>query len=150
MRLFSLLAALAATCSSALCTDPPAKEPVVVRPAKWWSDLNRISDGGGSTLKSTTKLISDAEEFAKAWNQLGLKGEAPTINFKDYVVVVVFRQSGVDFKLSGGLETDAKGHAKVVGPPAHRIATNAGWYSTTIGVFPRKGIVSIEGQKLGR
>jgi hypothetical protein len=62
--------------------------------------------------------------------------------------VVVFRESGVDFELQGGLATNSKGNARVVGLAAHWLATNAGWYSTTIGVFPRTGIVGVEGQKL--
>jgi hypothetical protein len=148
MRRFILFVLLAAAPSTGLCGNPPGKEKVI-RPVMWWSDLGRVSDGGGPAFKSTTKLIADAKEFTKTWNRLGLKGPVPRVNFKDYFVVVTFRESGIDFEVHGGLATDAKGAAKVVGFPAHHMATNAGWYSTTIAVFPRRGIVTVEGQKLG-
>jgi hypothetical protein len=148
MRFFIPLVILATTTSSDLAGAPPAKEKRVVQPALWWSDLGRKSDGSGPTFKATTRLISGAKEFATVWNQLGLKGEVPRVNFKDYLVVVDFRVSGIDFRPTGGLAIDPKGNAKLAGLPAHWIQTNAGWYSTTIGVFPRKGIVSVEGQKL--
>ncbi len=70
------------------------------------------------------------------------------MNFKDYIVVVVFRHDGVDFGGHGGLAVHADGEAKVVGWPVAYKATNAGWYSSTLAIFPRKGITSVEGQKL--
>ena len=148
MRLAILLSVLAVASPLAVRADPPAKEADVVRPVLWWSDLNRVSDGGGPAFKSTTSCITDAKAFAKAWDMLGTKRALPKVNFMDYFVVVVFRAEGVDFELTGGLVTDPKGNAKVVGRAAHHIVTNAGWYSTTIGVFPRKGIASVEGHKL--
>ena len=148
MRRFLLVVILAALASPGLYGDPPAKEKPVVRPVMWWSDLGRVSDGGGPAFRATTRLISDAKEFTKVWNQFGLKGPVPRVNFADYFVVVVFRESGVDFELHGGLAIDPKGNARVVGLAAHWLATNAGWYSTTIGVFPRTGIMSVEGHKL--
>jgi hypothetical protein len=148
MQTFILPVIMAAMPLPGLCGDAPAKESEVVRPVLWWSDLSRVSDGGGPALKSHTELLTDAKSFAKFWTKCEMKGAAPQINFKDYFVVVAFRESGVDFQLNGGLAVGGKGDAKVVGLPAHRIVTNAGWYSTTIGVFPRKAIVSVEGHKL--
>jgi len=128
--------------------DPPGKEPEVVRPVMWWSELGRVSDGGGPAMKSMTHCVTDAKGFAKEWDRLGVKGPMPRVNFKDYFVVVVFRESGLDFEITGGLATGPKGNAKVVGLPAHQLATNAGWYSTTLGVFPRRGIASVDWQNL--
>jgi len=129
--------------------DAPAKtEKLVVRPVLWWSDLKRVSDGGGAPLLSTITCVTDPKAFVKEWDRLGLKGTPPRINFKEYVAVVVFRVAGLDFEANGGLEVDPQGNAKVIGPDAFTILTNAGWYSTTIGVFPRRGISAIDGRKL--
>ena len=149
MRSAILFAVLAATSQLATRAEPPVgKEPPVARPVLWWSDLKRVSDGGGGVLPSTTACVTGPKEFAREWERLGLKGAPPKVNFKEYVVVVVFRVSGLEFEASGGLEVDPKGIAKVVGPNAFVIRTNAGWYSTTIGVFPRRGIMTIDGHKL--
>ena len=149
MRYAILLAVVGATAlPAARCQPPVGKEQQVVRPVLWWSDLKRVSDGGGGVLPATATLVTDPKGFAKEWDRLGLKGQPPKVNFKEYVVVVAFRVSGLEFEASGGLEVDPKGNAKVVGPHAFVIMTNAGWYSTTIGVFPRRGITTIDGQKL--
>ena len=148
MRTFFLLTILLSLPALALSAEPPIKEAkTTVRPALWWSDLNRFSDGGGEGVKPKTSLLTTTAELTKVWVEMKLKGELPKVNFKDYFVVVVLRVSGVDFD-NGGLATNDKGEAQVVGLPAHHIVTNAGWWSTTIGIFPRKGIVSVEGVKL--
>ena len=149
MRSAILLVVMFAAASLVARAEPPAgKEPLIVRPVLWWSNLKRLSDGGGGVLPATTTLVTDPKSFAKEWDRLGLKGQPPKVNFKEYVVVVAFRVSGLEFEASGGLEIDPKGDAKVVGPNAFVIMTNAGWYSTSIGVFPRRGITTIGGQKL--
>lgn len=149
MRRVIRLAALAAVLPLAARAEPPGGEVrPVVRPVLWWSDLKRVSDGGGGVLPATTAVVTDARAFAREWDRLGLKGPAPRVNFKEYVVVVAFRVSGLEFEARGGLELDPTGNANVVGPPAFVIGTDAGWYSTTIGVFPRRGVTAVGGQKL--
>ncbi len=129
-----------------LVQPPPKEKKKVVRPVLWWSDLGRVSDGGGGVIPARTEVAADADGFAKLWKTHKLPGVPPRVNFREYVVVSAFRVSGVDFSVSGGLAVDAKGNAAVVGTPAFIIATNAGQYSTTIGVFPRAGLERVEGQ----
>ncbi len=148
MRSLILLIVAVAIVAPTVSADPPAQQTPVLRPALWWSDLRRVSDGGGPALKASTRLVGDAKGFAEVWAQLGLKGQAPAINFKDYFAVLAFRRDGLDFQLLGGLAIDAAGDAKVVGLPAHPLVTNAGWYSSTLAVFPRTGVVSVDGHKL--
>jgi hypothetical protein len=77
----AVLLLLVAPLPPAVSGGPPAKEPRVVRPVLWWSDLGRISDSGGPAFKPTTRLITDARGFAKAWEQLGRpSGRMPNLS----------------------------------------------------------------------
>lgn len=146
-RAMLIILATAATVLLA-CSDPPRKEDRIVRPALWWSGLGRMSDGGGPAFPETCELVTDAEAFDKLWKKLGLKEAHPRINFKDYFVVVVFRPFGLDFELGGGLAVDERGDAQPRGMRLDADTMNSGVYSTTIGVFPRDGIRSVQGKKL--
>jgi hypothetical protein len=148
MRYAMLLIMVTVTPVLDACSDQPRKKERVVRPAMWWSGLGRVSDGGGPALKATSESIADAEAFGKLWKNLGLKEAPPRVNFKDYFVVVVFRPFGLDFELSGGLAIDERGDAQPRGMRLDADNMNSGVYSTTIGVFPRAGIKSVEGKKL--
>ena len=147
MRLVILFVGLVAAGGAGQSDDPAAKaDPKVVRPVVWWPDLNRVSDGGGGVIPARTEVAADVAAFAKLWAAQKLPGAPPRVNFRDHVVVAAFRVSGIDFAPGGGLAVDARGNATVVGTPAFIIKTNAGAYSTTVGVFPRAGIVAVEGR----
>src|SRR5581483_1271171 len=102
-RYAMLLAIMVESLPLGVHADLPRKEAQAVRPVLWWSGLNRVSDGGGSGLKPSTDLITDAKAFSTLWKQQGFQGEAPRVNFEDYFVLVDFRPFGLDFTLSGGL-----------------------------------------------
>src|SRR5262245_12081701 len=146
MRCAMPLVALAVTPLLVACADSPGKEAQIVRPAVWWCGLNRFSDGG-ARVEPTTDLITDAEGFAKLWKRLGLKGEAPRVDFKDHFVLVLVRPLGLDFRV-GGLAVDEQGEAKARGARVHPDNMNSMFHSTTIAVFPRDRIKSVEGKKL--
>ena len=150
MRVAILLTMLAAGITLTARSEPPdGKERSILRPVLWWSDLDRVSAKSGAVLPSKTTCITDPKEFDKEWARLGFTATPPNVNFKEYVVVVVFRINGLDYDAKGGLAMDAKGNAKVVGvntiPFADSDVTD---YTTTIGVFPRRGITTINGQQL--
>jgi hypothetical protein len=147
-------------CSAVLLADEPTK----VRPIAWWSDLGRRSSGGGPVGGQKIVLITDAKAFAKAWsdmqpNETGPKfkgadklkfpGLAPEINFSDYFVLVVTKPLGLDFAQPfGHLLVDGSGNAKIRGIALHGDNMNSVWISTTIAIFPRDGIKSVESKKL--
>lgn len=120
------------------------------RPALWWSGLGRAhSAGPASALKQSVTLISGPKQFAGVWKRLGLKAAAPTVNFNEYFVVVVNRPLGLDLSAPfGKLCIDAKGDAKVVGLNAHADDRDSIAISSTLAVFPRTGVRSVEGKKL--
>lgn len=151
MRIIMLLAVLAAEMSlplSAAGFEPPAqKERSVVRPVMWWPDLKMVNDN--KVLPSTTTCFNEAKQFNEEWSRVVFTSRPPFVNFKEYFVVVTFRELGLDYGTSGGLEVDAKGNAKVLGEPIYpHTDSDRRTYSTTIGVFPRRGITTIHGQKL--
>jgi hypothetical protein len=149
MRSLILLAVVVVGTSSPSFADPPAKEPKMLRPVMWWSGLNRVSDGGAGGDEQTVILISDAKEFNKVWTSLGTKVDAPQVNFKDYFVLVVRKPLGLDLSPPfGHLALDDKGEAKIRGLNAHPDSMNSRFHSSTIALFPRSGIKTVEGSKL--
>ncbi len=73
MRALILLIVVGTIAAPAALAGPPAEETPVVRPVIWWSDLARISDGGGPAFKPSTEVITDAKAFAKVWAKLELQ-----------------------------------------------------------------------------
>ena len=126
---------------------PPAQEPKLVRPVSWWSGLNPVSDGGAGGDKQEVDLIAERKELAQAWKYLGLKGTVPEVNFKDYFVLVVRRPLGLDLH-SGGLAVAEGGEAKIQGRGVHPDEMNSRIHSSTIAIFPRSGIKTVEKTKL--
>ncbi|HKB42531.1 MAG TPA: hypothetical protein VKD72_39250, partial [Gemmataceae bacterium] len=97
-------------------------------------------------------FITGPEEFARLWGQLVLQlpqKAPPPVDFKDHFVLVLVRLDGFDLA-AGGLAVAGQGEAKVqraVGVPLGGFMGNV-YYSTTIAVFPRDRIKSVEGKKL--
>jgi hypothetical protein len=146
MRCAILIVVVTAAPQLGARADPPVKESQIVRPSVWWSGLNRFSDGGGR-VEPVTRLVTDAGEFAKLWTRFGLKVEAPQVDFRNNFVLVLLRPLGLDFEV-GGLTVDEHGASKARGMPVHPDFMNSSFHSTTIAVFPRDGIKSVEGKKL--
>ena len=156
MTLFVAVAQAAADEPSKPLAAPVAKSQLV-RPVLWWSDLNRFSDGGSSGPKPRLAVLADAGQLAAEWDALKLTMPVPKVDFQANFALLIFRESGFDFRKSGGLTAraeiegglmvDPQGEAKLLGVPASITGTNAGWHSTTIAIFPRQGIVTVEGQK---
>jgi len=144
---FMSLALLAMCAGSGLCDDPQ-KEPKIIHPVLSWSGLNRFSDGGGPGPKPHILLITDAKTFAKIWDNMELRGDVPQVNFEDYFVLTVTRPGGLDFSAWGGLALNEKGKATVHGRDVHPDNMNSRYHSTTIGIFPRSGIQTVDGMKL--
>ena len=106
-----------------------------------------ISDGGAGGDKQEVDLIAECKELAQAWKYLGLKGTVPEVNFKDYFVLVVRRPLGLDLH-SGGLAVAEGGEAKIQGRGVHPDEMNSRIHSSTIAIFPRSGIKTVEKTKL--
>src|SRR5262245_6767758 len=131
-----------------LCDNPP-NAPKIIRAVLSWSDLNRFSDGGARGPKAQVLLVTDAKTFAKIWHNLKLPREVPQVNFEDYFVLAVTKPLGLDLSLPwGGLALDDKGRATIRGSDVHADDMNSRFHSSTLAIFPRSGIQTVEGMKL--
>ncbi len=147
MRLVNLLT-LAVLVTVVISASIQADEPKLVRPILWWVGVNSFSDGGSGGVKESTHCFTNAEAWAKQWELLKLPGACPQVDFEKHVVVLAQRVYGLNFEPHDGLVVGEKGEARLVGRKHTQVIMNAGIWSTTIAVFPRKGIESIDGVKL--
>jgi hypothetical protein len=150
MRYLIGLAVLVLWPWSAFPAASSGKEPAKVRPVLWWSGLAPFSDGGGGGgAGQTMVLITDAKTFAKTAKDLKLTEPCPQVNFKEYFVLVVYKRFGLDLSPPiGCLAVDARGAAKIRGLPAHLDSMSSAIYSTTVAIFPRSGIKTVEGKRM--
>ena len=149
MRYLIWLAVIVICPWSAFSAGEPAKEPTKVHAVLWWSGLEPRSDGGGGGSEQTIVLITDAKAFAKTAETLKVKEPRPQVNFKEYFVLVVRKPLGLDLSPPFGfMVVDAQGEAKIRGLPAHPDSMNSRIHSSTIAIFPRAGIKTVEGNKL--
>jgi hypothetical protein len=147
MRILVLLAVIVVWPLSGFAADPPAKEPAVIRPVLWWAGLHPHTDVGGGGGGQDVQLITRARDHTRVWKLLEPKAQVPEVNLKDYFVLVVHRPGGLTF-LFGGLALDDQGEAKIGGIDEHPDNMNSRIYSSTIAVFPRRGIKTVEGKPL--
>jgi hypothetical protein len=143
------LALVAGFVSACPAAAPPPEPPKLVRPVVSWSALNVYYDGG-SGVKDYLEvdLLTERKEFAQAWKYLAQPQPMPEVNFDEYFVVVVRKPLGLRFS-SGGLAVDRRGQARLLtGFPEHPDNRAGRTHSSSIGIFPRAGITTVNGKKL--
>jgi hypothetical protein len=127
-----------------LPTASLAEEPTLVAPAVTWygSALHKFEARGAVEIK----VLSDARAFAKRWKRWRPKEKVPSVNFTDYFVVEAVQPGGVFFLI--GLILDQRGKAILNGIGVQQGVAVPRGYGYAFALFPRKGVKTVNGQKL--
>lgn len=146
MRSLLSLALLAGLVSVASAAAPPPEPPKIVRPVLSWSALRPVYDGGARVSDDwEIDLLTEPKELAQAWKYLALPLPTPQVNFDEYFVIVVRKPLGLRF---GGLAVDRRRQATIRGFAEHWDNRAGRTHSSSVGVFPRAGITTVNGKKL--